>query len=382
MQDFTVKVNNGIISVVSPQVEVANFDMEGRLLYFTTKGTMYKRRLDNDLFRIGWSGDLRVVEKVPANEARIFIDRSAEMMDAVKKNESSSNNAIMEIPTRNFEDLERDREVFADIYGNISPVIPPDQINSIYVGLTSGCKWNRTSLCRSYSGREYTTFNMEQFRDHVNRIRDFLGKGLSARRSVFLGDPNSLNADQKILEDALDYLVDTFHLPVYSFLDIFTTPKTKRMAHFQLMSKHGLNRVFIAIETGDYRLIKYLNEHTNISETINLFNNLKFSRIPVSLVVMLGTGGKKFQQEHISGTASIISQMDLGPGDMVYLSPIGTDDPSYNEIAAKHFDPITPEEINSQIKPMSEAIKAAYLDMNGKEFPVPISFFDLAESVY
>ena len=382
MQDFTVKVNNGIISVVSPQVEVANFDMEGRLLYFTTKGTMYKRRLDNDMFRIGWSGDLRVVEKVPANEARIFIDRSAEMMDAVKKNESSSNNAIMEIPTRNFEDLERDREVFADIYGNISPVIPPDQINSIYVGLTSGCKWNRTSLCRSYSGREYTTFNMEQFRDHVNRIRDFLGKGLSARRSVFLGDPNSLNADQKILEDALDYLVDTFHLPVYSFLDIFTTPKTKRMAHFQLMSKHGLNRVFIAIETGDYRLIKYLNEHTNISETINLFNNLKFSRIPVSLVVMLGTGGKKFQQEHISGTASIISQMDLGPGDMVYLSPIGTDDPSYNEIAAKHFDPITPEEINSQIKPMSEAIKAAYLDMNGKEFPVPISFFDLAESVY
>lgn len=382
MQDFTVKVNNGIISVVSPQVEVANFDMEGRLLYFTTKGTMYKRRLDNDLFRIGWSGDLRVVEKVPANEARIFIDRSAEMMDAVKKNESSSNNAIMEIPTRNFEDLERDREVFADIYGNISPVIPPDQINSIYVGLTSGCKWNRTSLCRSYSGREYTTFNMEQFRDHVNRIRDFLGKGLSARRSVFLGDPNSLNADQKILEDALDYLVDTFHLPVYSFLDIFTTPKTKRMAHFQLMSKHGLNRVFIAIETGDYRLIKYLNEHTNISETINLFNNLKFSRIPVSLVVMLGTGGKKFQQEHISGTASIISQMDLGPGDMVYLSPIGTDDPSYNEIAAKHFDPITPEEINSQIKPMSGAIKAAYLDMNGKEFPVPISFFDLAESVY
>ena len=382
MQDFTVKVNNGIISVVSPQVEVANFDMEGRLLYFTTKGTMYKRRLDNDLFRIGWSGDLRVVEKVPANEARIFIDRSAEMMDAVKKNESSSNYSIMEIPTRNFEDLERDREVFADIYGNISPVIPPDQINSIYVGLTSGCKWNRTSLCRSYSGREYTTFNMEQFRDHVNRIRDFLGKGLSARRSVFLGDPNSLNADQKILEDALDYLVDTFHLPVYSFLDIFTTPKTKRMAHFQLMSKHGLNRVFIAIETGDYRLIKYLNEHTNISETINLFNNLKFSRIPVSLVVMLGTGGKKFQQEHISGTASIISQMDLGPGDMVYLSPIGTDDPSYNEIAAKHFDPITPEEINSQIKPMSEAIKAAYLDMNGKEFPVPISFFDLAESVY
>lgn len=382
MQDFTVKVNNGIISVVSPQVEVANFDMEGRLLYFTTKGTMYKRRLDNDLFRIGWSGDLRVVEKVPANEARIFIDRSAEMMDAVKKNESSSNNSIMEIPTRNFEDLERDREVFADIYGNISPVIPPDQINSIYVGLTSGCKWNRTSLCRSYSGREYTTFNMEQFRDHVNRISDFLGKGLSARRSVFLGDPNSLNADQKILEDALDYLAEIFHLPVYSFLDIFTTPKTKRMAHFQLMSKHGLNRVFIAIETGDYRLIKYLNEHTNISETINLFNNLKFSRIPVSLVVMLGTGGKKFQQEHISGTASIISQMDLGPGDMVYLSPIGTDDPSYNEIAAKHFDPITPEEINSQIKPMSEAIKAAYLDMNGKEFPVPISFFDLAESVY
>lgn len=382
MQDFTVKVNNGIISVVSPQVEVANFDMEGRLLYFTTKGTMYKRRLDNDLFRIGWSGDLRVVEKVPANEARIFIDRSAEMMDAVKKNESSSNNTIMEIPTRNFEDLERDREVFADIYGNISPVIPPDQINSIYVGLTSGCKWNRTSLCRSYSGRKYTTFNMEQFRDHVNRIRDFLGKGLSARRSVFLGDPNSLNADQKILEDALDYLMEAFQLPVYSFLDIFTTPKTKRMVHFQLMSKHGLNRVFIAIETGDYRLIKYLNEHTNISETINLFNNLKFSRIPVSLVVMLGTGGKKFQQEHISGTASIISQMDLGPGDMVYLSPIGTDDPSYNEIAAKHFDPITPEEINSQIKPMSEAIKAAYLDMNGKEFPVPISFFDLAESVY
>jgi len=382
MPEFSVKVNNGIISVVSPQVEVANFDMEGRLLYFTTEGIMYKRSLDNDLFRIGWNGDLRVVEKVPANEARKLIDRSCEMINAVKKSGSPGNNSIMDVPARDFKDLEKDRTIFKEIYGSISPVIPPDQLNSIYVGLTSGCKWNRTSLCRSYAGREYTTFDMDQFRDHVKKVRDFLGKGLSARRSVFLGDPNSLNADQKILEDALDLLVETFHLPIYSFLDIFTTPKTKRMAHFQLMGKHGLNRVFIAIETGDYRLIKYFNEHTNISETINLFNNLKFSKIPVSLIVMLGTGGKKFQQEHITGTASIISQMDLGPGDMVYLSPIGSDDPTYNEIAAKHFDPITPEDINSQLKPMTEAIREAYLDMNGKEFPVPISFFNLAESVY
>jgi radical SAM superfamily enzyme YgiQ (UPF0313 family) len=278
--------------------------------------------------------------------------------------------------------LENDRKLFNEIYGSISPVIPPDQLNCIYVGLTTGCNWNRSTLCRSYSKREYTTLGIDQFKDHVNRVRDFLGRGLSARRTVFLGDPNSLNADQKVLEDSLDYLIKTFHLPVYSFLDIFTTPKTKRMAHFQLMKKHGLDRVYVAIETGDYRLIKYLNEHTNISETINLVNNLKFSKIPVSLVVMLGTGGKRFQLEHMSGTANIISQMDLGPGDMVYLSPIGSDDQTYNEIAEKHFEPLTAEEINAQLKPMTEAIKSDYSEMNGKEFPVPISYFNLAETVY
>jgi hypothetical protein len=382
MPDFTVKVNNGIISVVSPQVEVANFDIEGRLLYFTTNGIMYKRSLDNDLFRIGWSGDLRIVEKVSESEARSLIDRSAEMLDSVKNKETAKDSGIMEVPSRKYDLLEKDRMIFNEIYGSISPVIPPDQLNSIYVGLTSGCKWNRSTLCRSYAGREYTTLDINQFREHVNRVRDFLGKGLSARRTVFLGDPNSLNADQKVLEEALDYLIETFHLPVYSFLDIFTTPKTKRMAHFQLMKKHGLDRVYVAIETGDYRLIKYLNEHTNISETINLVNNLKFSKIPVSLVIMLGTGGKKFQQEHMTGTANIISQMDLGPGDMVYLSPIGSDDQLYNEIAGKHFGPITAEEINTQLKPMTEAIKADYSDMNGKEFPVPISYFNLAETVY
>lgn len=343
---------------------------------------MYKRSLDNDLFRIGWKGDLRIVEKVSLDEAKSIIDRSAEMINAAKKTETAVNTGIMDVPTRYFQDLEKDRKTYHDIYGDISPVIPPDQLNSIYVGLTSGCKWNNSTLCRSYSLREYTTFEMDDFRNHVKRVKEFLGKGLSARRSVFLGDPNSLNADQKVLEDALDLLVETFHLPIYSFLDIFTTPKTKRMAHFQLMAKHGLKRVFIAIETGDYRIIKYFNEHTNISETINLCNNLKFSGIPVSLVVMIGTGGKKFQKEHIEGTASIISQMDLGPGDMVYLSPIGVDDTLYNEIAAKRFDPITPEEINAQQKPMTEAIKAAYLDMNGKEIPVMISFFNLAESIY
>lgn len=382
MPDFTVKVNNGIVSVVSPQVEVANFDMEGRLLYFTTGGTMYKRSLDNDLFRIGWNGNLRIVEKVPADQARTLVDRSAEMLDAVKNMNSSIDSQITELKPRNYDMLEKDRKLFMGIYGQVSPVIPPDQLNTIYAGLTSGCKWNRSTLCGSYSGREYATLDIDQFRDHVKKVREFLGNGLSARRNVFLGDPNGLNADQKVLEEALDILVETFHLPVYSFLDIFTTPKTKRMAHFQLMKKHGLDRVYVAIETGDYKLIKYLNEHTNISETINLVNNLKFSKIPVSLVVMLGTGGKKFQKEHMTGTANIISQMDLGSGDMVYLSPIGSDDPVYNEIAAKHFDPITPEEINAQLQPMTEAIKADYSDMNGKEFPVPISFFNLAESVY
>jgi hypothetical protein len=382
MPEFSVKVNNGIVSVVSPEVEVANFDMGGRLLHFTTKGIMYRRSLENDLFRIGWKDDLRVVEKVSVEEARTVTDRSAEMLETSQNIELKESSLLRDVPVRRYDELEKDRVSFNDLYGRISPVIPPDQLNTIYVGLTSGCKWNRSTLCKSYSEREYTTLDIDEFRSHVDRVKTFMGRGLSARRSVFIGDPNSLNADQKVLEDALDYIVQTFHLPVYSFLDIFTMPKTKRMAHFQLMKRHGLERVYVAIETGDYRIIRQFNEHTNISETINLVNNLKMSKIPVSLVVMVGTGGVKFQREHVSGTANIISQMDLGPGDMIYLSPIGSGDPSYNEIAARNFGEMTDNEVHSQLKPMTEAIKNVYSDMNGKEFLVPISFFDLSESVY
>ncbi len=379
------RLNNGILTLADGNTEIANFDYEGRLLFFTKAGVLHKRSSDNRMFILKWENDVRQVIPVPDEEARKLVERSYEMARNIPAESlNDQEREILErVRGRDPDWLSRDSEELMKNYWTM-PIMPPDQSSALYLELASGCKWNRCSICKSYSGREITEKTPEEFLDHVRKLKTLLGHGIKAKKGIFLGDAGALDVNQKDLLPILDTLKEEFNMPIFSAFDIFSTPKSKNMINYQDLKKHGLERIFVFVESGSYKVIKLFNSKINVTETLNLVNNIKDYGIAVSIVVMVGMGGKKLSEEHIEGTANIISQMNLAEGDMIFLSPVvESDDPEYVEISRReNLVELTPEEKMEQSEQFTKAIKESYYDMNLEPMSIPIVKYDLREALF
>ena len=379
------RINNGILTIASGNEEVANFDFEGRILFYTKNGVMHRRSSDNSLFKLGWDNDVRSVTPLEKDEASAIYDRCYQLArnfpaDTLRDEEK----AILEkISTRNPEWLEQDAAAITSLYA-LKPIMPPDQASAVYLELSSGTKWNRCTISSSYSGRTVEAKDSSQFMEHVEKVKNQLGEGLKAKKGIFLGDPGALDVDQKELLPILDKLKADFGLPLFSAFDMFSTPKRKNMIHYMDIKNHGLDRIFVFIQSGSYKVIKLFNDKINVNETLNLINNLKDHGISVSLVILAGMGGKKYDSDHVEGTANVISQMMLENGDMIFLSPIvEEDDPEYQKIVEREsIGSMSPEEKVQQMDRLTKAIKESYLDMNGKDLAIPIIKYDLREAFF
>ncbi len=385
MSQNLFRINNGILTIADGNSEIANFDFEGRLLFFTRSGVLHKRSSDNSMYKLGWEGEVRQVIPVSDKEAMGIIERSYEMARNFPQDTltDSEKDILNRIKSRDPEWLSNDSKTLLALYST-KPMMPPDQSSALYLELASGCSWNRCSICNSYTGRNIQEKTSDEFLAHMRSVKDSLGEGLKAKKGVFLGDAGALDVDQKQLLPLLDKLKEEFGLPIFCAFDIFSTPKRKNMIHYQDLKAHGLDRIFVFIESGSYKVVKLFNEKINVTETLNIVNNIKDHGISVSIVVMVGMGGKKFSEDHVEGTANIISQMNLESGDMIFLSPVvESDDPNYVAIVEKEgLGTLTPEEKVAQSDAMLKAIKESYEDMNGQPLSIPVAKYDLREALF
>ena len=379
------RINNGILTLANGSEEIANFDFEGRVLFYTKSGSLHRRSTNNSMFGLGWDGDVRSVTPLSEDESRIITDRCYELARNFPQETLSQEekDTLSGIASRDSDWLEKDARNLLSLY-SCQPIMPPDQSSALYLELTTGCRWNRCSICNSYSGRTPVEKTSEQFAEHMKLVKESLGKGIRSRKGIFLGDSGALDVDQKQLLPILDDLKAEFGLPVFTAFDIFSTPKRKNMIHYQDLKRHGLDRIFVFIESGSYKVVKLFNEKINVTETLNIVNNIKDYGIAVSIVVMAGMGGKKFESDHVEGTANIISQMNLESGDMIFLSPVvEEDDSNYIDMVNREgLGILTPVEKVSQMEALTSAIKESYRDMNGIDIPVPIVKYDLRESLF
>ena len=377
------KANDGVATFSNGSTEIANFDLEGRLISYTKNGITYRRTISNTFYKIGMEGNLKVVDSVaPADGASILEGSYNLAREAVKVgNVAHDLDIARKVASRDLQWAESDSRGLLSLYSAI-PVVPPDQPSALYLEITSGCRWNRCTLCRGYETRDYTTKSMDDFVSHLEAVKDHYGSGLSYHKSVFLGDVNALDIDQKMLLDILDSIKVKLNLPVFSAFDIFTTPKKKNMINYRDLKDHGLDRVYVFLESGSYRVIRLFNKHINVTETMNLVNNIKDHGIGVTIVVMAGIGGKKYSKDHVEATANIISQLALDKGDSVILSPImESDDSNYLDISSKEgLSDMSLQEKYAQMDDLTSSIREAFRDVNGKDMDISIIKYDLRES--
>lgn len=213
---------------------------------------------------------------------------------------------------------------YYDVYHPVG-ILPPDQYFSVVLQAAEGCSFNTCTFCTFYKDRPFRIKTPEEFRAHAEAVRDFLGDGLSLRRTLFLGDANALVIPQRMLVPLLDMARDVFDVEalggVYAFLDGFSGQK-KSVEDYAVLRQRGLKTVYIGMESGSADLLQFLKKPGQPDDVIDAVRTLKRAGVAVGVIVLLGAGGKQHADAHVRETVAALNAMGLDMDDLIYFSEL------------------------------------------------------------
>ncbi len=326
--------------VISEQLQnTYTFDCNGRFLSAFLHGKNYKRSLASDVMMkhddhatgkqreiLSEEDTIALIEKVLSRVARIHQNLPEREFEKIRV----WLDRILEWDSTR---LLAEREQFNAIYPFPVGILPPDQYLSVVLQATEGCTWNRCTFCTLYHDRPFRIKPPEEFREHAEQVRDFLGRAIGLRKSVFLADANALVIPQERLMELLRITHDVFSFDegrpedfyqldgIYSFLDIFGA-EHKTLEEYRELREARVKRVYIGLETGDSELFQMLNKPGSPAECIESVRTIKEAGIQVGVILLAGAGGERFSANHIAHSVEVIEQMELDRGDIVYVSPL------------------------------------------------------------
>ena len=390
----------------------AAYEGGGRPRSFITQGTVYRRALDGRMLA-KWrpKGTLRQRRWLSQEEALKMEARGRALLEAVYADiQRGSLQANGELPPLGHTLFQRalawdeaksraDANRYRQIYLPIG-ILPPDQYSAIVLQATLGCSFNTCTFCTFYRDRPFRIKPPEEFRQHAEAVKDFIGEGIYLRQGIFLGDANALVVPMKRLVPLMEIANEVFPSPwgsigrqsdraanhlrthrgawggIYAFLDGFSGEK-KTADDYARLASLGLKRVYIGMESGHAPLLRFLHKPGEPEDVLHTVKAMKAGGVAVGVIVLIGAGGHFYADAHIRDTVALINAMPLDSHDIIYFSElVVTDDMPYaRAAAAANLQPLTHEECLAQERAIRAGLRF------GKSKPL-ISRYDIREFVY
>lgn len=414
-QALTVNARSESTVIMQENNLAYTFDYGGRLIGAYRDGRNYRRSFANQILEKqqgpmpGLAGRLRRTlspEEVKTLEIEAYdfagaVSAELRHLEATadKQAVETVNRALAHISNYCYTSLQRERELYERLYHPVT-ILPPDQYLALYLQMTEGCSFNRCSFCNFYDDRRFHIKPPEVFREHIRRVRAFFGEGLRLRHSLFIGDANALVLPQKRLLPRFEIINQEFELMphglttearqawriahpiyfegIYSFVDAFST-KQKRAADYAALAELGLRRVYVGLESGNAELLRFLGKPSTPDDVVRLVHECKEGGVAVGVIILVGAGGAKFEQAHITQTTRLINALPLDEHDLIYLSEL-VDSPAstYSRLTAKAgIEAFNYQEIENQMR----ALRAGFHFGDAGHAP-RIAAYDIREFVY
>ena len=399
MTHITLRPGEFTLSVGIDKADVLTYDCTGKPLTVFLDEKTYKRGLDNRILMV-WRDrkdgrEVKARRFLTTSEAKNFLQRIQEMMASVNEKFVSGEVEVTQ-PTRretyppdrlgdwlnrivSFQPstLETDRERFLSVYKPVG-ILPPDQYLSIVLQGTEGCSYNRCTFCNFYKTTDFRIKPPEEFSQHIGAVKELLGRTMGFRKAIFFADANAMVIPREKLIPMMEMITKAFPINgnnnkcleppsgglfshnfqgINSFIDSFSGPM-KEVWDLVELREHSLRRLYLGLESGNDSLLRFLEKPGTARDALTLVRRIKKAGISVGVIVMAGIGGNRFAAEHIEDTVAILKAMELGKGDILYISDfLAHPDSEYNErIAEEGIKRLGDEEITAQRRTIKEAL--------------------------
>lgn len=388
------KLNSMTISFELPsKTSVFSFDKEGRLWTALIDNISYRRGLNGNIVA-KWNSGKEVLHRkwLKTDKLTQLLTTSHQKISEILSDIQVNNinfNPVLDQQT--FADLdylskldmafyEAEETKYRSVYKPVG-ILPPDQYISVVLQLTEGCSFNKCTFCSFYRDRPFRIKTLDEFEQHIINVKNFVGKGLSLRRTIFLGDANALVVPTKKLIPLIDIIhkhLDVSQLGgLFAFLDGFSGEK-KTINEYQSLRNLGMEKIYVGLESGSDSLLKFLNKPGSANDALHAVHQIKMAGLSVGIIILLGAGGKRYQDGHIRDTIDIINKMSLGADDLIYFSEL---------IESKGLD-YSLQAFSSNVEPLSASERILQRQTIERELIFPgndsphISTYDIRDFVY
>lgn len=390
---ISLKPNCLTVSLDDPsQADVFSYDLEGRPWTTFIDGIAYRRGLDGRILarwrpnsserQRRWLSPDETAELETYSRQRVVALYQAIQSGAATLRGPIPDSMIAALHRAAVYDQSRSQAEahrYHQIYKPVG-ILPPDQYMAVVLQATEGCSFNTCNFCTFYKDRPFRIKSPDEFRQHAQDVRDFLGEGLSLRRTIFLGDANALVVPMTKLLPLLDVVHAVYNVEamggIYAFLDGFSGEK-KSVADYMLLRQRGVKTIYIGLESGSPGLLQFLHKPGTPEDAIKAVRALKAAGIAVGVIILLGAGGHQYADEHVRDSITTLNAMHLDLDDIIYFSELIVNDTMPYAQDAAHVSPLTTAEALAQ----QQAIEAGL--HFSRECGTPhISRYDIREFIY
>jgi hypothetical protein len=392
---LSVKPNCLTLSVQGHQAaQVMSYDYAGRLWTAMDQSISYRRGLDGKMVA-KWQtpGGGRDRRWLPLQQSLDLEDRLRQRVQDfladLQAGKAELDTSLPELASQGFrrildfdrEQSQADAAAYARVYKPVG-ILPPDQYMAVVLQATEGCAFNTCTYCQFYRDRPFRIKEPEQFRSHARAVRDFLGEGLSLRRTLFFGDANALVAPMPRLLPLFDIAAQEYDIErlggIYAFLDGFSGQK-KSPRDYRMLAERGLKRAYIGLESGSPELLRFLHKPGAPADALQAVRAMKEGGVAVGVIVLLGAGGRAYARQHVDDTVALVNQMGLDMDDIIYFSElVEAEGMLYVQDAFQaRLQPLSQDECIAQGEEIEERLE--FSERGG--YP-HISRYDIREFVY
>lgn len=380
-----VRVRPHVINISFGGTHVYTFEPSGRLHAAFIRGRHYRRTLDHRIlesWRVKPNGNDVLRQRWLQGEEKdqLVAQVRGQILDA----QDALGSLVECIEPWTPERYDADAGLFQKIYGPVG-ILPPDQYMSVVIQATQGCPWNRCSFCNFYQNVDFRIKDRVELRQHIRAVKQFFGPGLAMRKSVFLADANAFAAPWPTLEETFEEIQAQFQegqggpswRNVYGFAEPWRARQFDQ-SQLRQLRKMGLRRVYLGLETGHDALLERVNKRGDAQLGIDVVRQFKQAEIDVGVIFLLGLGGQAYAQDHVWDTVTMLNQMPLNRGDVIYFSPL---------VASSHM-PYARDMWASNVKALNASQMALQFDQMvsglrlGKQSPPKIAKYNIQRFVY
>ncbi len=191
---------------------------------------------------------------------------------------------------------------------------PPSEGRNLIIQATLGCSFNRCTFCSMYRDKTFRVKPLNTVFDEIDRAACHAPD----TRRVFLADGDALYIQTDQLVSILEYLKKSF--PRLSRVSSYALPANliKKSGDELAEIRHaGLSLIYYGIESGSAKVLKLIRKGAQPPSMVSGLNKASDAGMKISATAILGLGGKKLADEHISETAELVNQVSLS-----YLSTL------------------------------------------------------------